>query len=212
MNALLIGCGSKWGGDFFLPEIKKDYKTTLITSSNIEDPDLNIIKISYNDINQSLFDNIKDKIKDIKFDLIFFNHNSGGGPGAEYFSPNGPKINSAAWSSSLYIHCHFPAMLIRELTENITEDTKVGWMLTGMIKDANPDNYQWGLYGSAKYINLCIMRLFSQNHPGIFFGINPWWFPKDEAQQRAEDISGLIKNLTKEHNGKAFTPDGKEWY
>ena len=210
-NALLIGTGSRWGLYFTKELISRGYDVTLITSSNPE-VDATIVNIDYFNMTNESLQRIADQVKDKKYDLVFFNHNSGGGPDAQYFKPEGPPINHRDWSKSLYIHSMFPAIFIRMISTTITEDTKVGWMLTGMIKESNPEHYQWGLYGSAKYINLCVMRLFSQNHPGTFFALNPSWFPPGEEVNDARIITDLIESVTKDHNGVCLDKNGNNWY
>ena len=210
-NALLIGTGSKWGLHLTNELINRGYEVTVISSSN---PEINarIFPVEYYHLTTEKIQELASLVNDRVYDLIFFNHNSGGGPDAQYFEPNGPMINADNWSKSLYIHSMFPAIFLRMITQSISEETKVGWMLTGMIKDANPEHYQWGLYGSAKYINLCVMRLFSQNHPGIFFALNPSWFPQGEEKQDAETIASTIEKITIQDNGICIDKNGNTWY
>jgi hypothetical protein len=208
---LLIGAGSKWGIFLTNELISRNYEVTLITSSSPQ-VEANIIKVDYHSLTNDKIKALSRQLGDQQFDLIFFNHNSGGGPDAQYFKPNGPDINSSEWSNGLYVHSMFPAIFLRSITKYITPETKVGWMMTGMIKDAQPENYQWGLYGSAKYINLCVMRLFSQNHPGIFFGVNPSWFPPGEEKINAIEIANLFEKINKDDNGFCLEKNGNRWY
>ena len=55
------------------------------------------------------------------------------------------------------------------------------------------------------------MRGFSLHHPGIFFCINPVWFPKDDFSKDAEQIFSVITKLQSTDNGKVFNKDGNEW-
>lgn len=210
-NALLIGTGSRWGLHLTNELINRGYNVTIVTSSS---PEINarIIPVDYYNLSMESIINLAKSVNDQIYDLIFFNHNSGGGPDAQYFKPDGPMIDPKSWGKSLYIHSMFPAIFLRLISKSINDDTKIGWMLTGMIKDANPEHFQWGLYGSAKYINLCVMRLFSQNHPGIFFALNPSWFPPGEEKQDAETIADTIEKITIQQNGICIDKNGNTWY
>jgi hypothetical protein len=66
-------------------------------------------------------------------------------------------------------------------------------------------------YASVKSTNLHLMRGFSLHYPGIFFCINPIWFPKEEFSKDAEQIFSLIIKLQSADNGKVFNKDGNEW-
>jgi hypothetical protein len=55
------------------------------------------------------------------------------------------------------------------------------------------------------------MRGFSQFHPGIFFAINPIWFPLEDYKKDAIQITYVIENLSKNDNGQSFMKDGSVW-
>jgi hypothetical protein len=55
------------------------------------------------------------------------------------------------------------------------------------------------------------MRGFSEFHKGIFFAINPIWFPVEDYKKDAQSIEAVVDKLTKEDSGKSFNKDGSFW-
>jgi hypothetical protein len=55
------------------------------------------------------------------------------------------------------------------------------------------------------------MRGFSEFHKGIFFAINPMWFPLEDYKADAKQISSIIERLEIEDTGKSFMKDGSLW-
>lgn len=206
-KALLFGCGSKWGLEFAKHLADSNYNVDLISSHNIEYNNITTHKIDWL---TSTEDSIKKLIPKEKYNLIFFNQNSGGGPGGEEFSPN-RNFSIDHWNLHLWINCQLPYVVVKHLSEHVDETTKLGWMLTGLILGNDPNLYQYAGYASLKSTNLHIMRGFSQFHPGIFFAINPIWFPLEDYKKDAIQITNVIENLSKSDNGKSFMKDGSTW-
>ena len=206
-KALLFGCGSKWGLTFTKHLSDQGYRVDLISSSDVDYKNVNVHKIDWLTSNEQV---IKNLVKQETYDLIFFNQNSGGGPGAEDLSPK-QNFPLDHWDLHLWINSQLPYVVIKHLSEQITENTKIGWMLTGLIVDNNPELYQYAGYAAIKSTNLHIMRGFSQFHPGIFFAINPIWFPIEDYSKDAKQILKVIDKLYKKDNGKSLNKDGSFW-
>lgn len=206
-KALLFGCGSKWGLEFTKALADKGYEIDLISSNDVVYNNVQNFKVDWITSNQHIIKNI---IKPKEYDLIFFNQNSGGGPGGEDFGPS-RDFPLDHWNMHLWINCQLPYIVIKHLSKNIKETTKIGWMMTGLITGNDPNLYQYAGYASLKSTNLHIMRGFSQFHQGIFFAINPIWFPIEEYKNDAEKIFRVIENIKKEDSGKSFNKDGSEW-
>lgn len=211
-NALLIGCGSKWGAVFTNCIQAKNFHVDLITSSNnfSDTPNVKTHKVNWQDYNESAVDEIAEKVSQTRYDLIFFNQNSGGGPNGDWFKPNN-IFSEDGWADTLKRDCMMSYRLVHKLTNSITEATKIGWMLTGLIDGKDPELWQYAGYGSMKSMHLFIMRGFANAHPGIFFAINPLWFPKGDEIKDAEAIFDIIKNIEPKDNGKTFNKDGSNW-
>jgi hypothetical protein len=153
---------------------------------------------------------IKELLVKEEYDLIFFNQNSGGGPGGDDFGPS-RDYSIDHWNIHNWINCQLPYIVIKHLSSTITEKTRIGWMLTGLIVGNDTSRYQYAGYASIKSTNLHIMRGFSEFHKGIFFAINPIWFPVEDYKTDAEQISNIIERLESKDNGKSFMKDGSFW-
>jgi len=208
MNALILGGGSKWGQHFTQHILAQGHSVDLVTSSETEQA--NNIKVDWRQLTLEELEVALTPLKGKQYDIIFFNQNSGGAPNDVWFEPTN-TFPLQAWSQSLWIDCQVPYYVIKLLTNSIHQDTKIGWMLTGLIDGREQDKWRYAGYASNKSSNVHIMRGFSQYHPGIFFCINPSWFPPGQEQKDAEQIFSIIKNLTKDSNGKVLNKDGREW-
>lgn len=206
-TALLFGCGSKWGSSFAQHLIKNGYQIDLVSSTGIDLPQVNNLKIDWISSNEHI---IKTLIPKKSYDIIFFNQNSGGGPGADDFSPK-RNFPIDHWNMHLWINCQLPYVVIKHLSDHIDEQTKIGWMLTGLIVGNDKELYQYAGYASLKSTNLHIMRGFSQYHKGIFFAMNPLWFPVEEYAKDSAQILKVIEKIDKKDSGKSFNKDGSVW-
>jgi hypothetical protein len=206
-KALLFGCGSKWGLSFTKHLSNRGYEIDLISSSDVNYENVHVHKINWLTSNEQ---NIKDLVKQESYDLIFFNQNSGGGPGEKDFGPE-RDFSIDHWNTHLWINCQLPYVVIKHLSPNIKETTKIGWMLTGLITGNDVNLYQYAGYASLKSTNLHIMRAFSRYHKGIFFAINPIWFPTESYSEDSKSILKIIDNLSKTDSGKSFMKTGEVW-
>jgi hypothetical protein len=206
-RALLFGCGSKWGLEFTKYLSANGYQVDLVSSSSVDYPNVKTLNINWVMSNEN---SIKELLVKEEYDLIFFNQNSGGGPGSEDFSPS-RDYSIDHWNIHNWINCQLPYTVIKHLSSTITEKTKIGWMLTGLIVGNDTSRYQYAGYASIKSTNLHIMRGFSEFHKGIFFAINPIWFPVEDYKKDAEQISNVIEQLEAKDSGKSFMKDGSFW-
>jgi hypothetical protein len=206
-KALLFGCGSKWGLWFTKHLADSGYHVNLVSSSDVDYPNVTNHKINWIQSNEK---SIKELVVKEEYDLIFFNQNSGGGPGGEDFSLT-KDFPIEHWNLHLWINCQLPYTVIKHLGDSISSHTKIGWMLTGLISGNDSSLYQYAGYASLKSTNLHIMRGFSQYHPGIFFAINPIWFPESDYKKDAVQIVKVIEHLSETDSGKSFMKDGSIW-
>jgi hypothetical protein len=207
-TALLVGCGSKWGASFTENLADNGYQIDLITGSNFSYPNVNTIKIDWFGLNVPKIKELLSNSK--KYDLIFFNQNSGGAPNDHYLKPYN-DLDLDQWNFHNWINCQLPYVIIKHLTPSIGSSTKIGWMMTGLIAGHDVDKFQYAGYACVKSSNLHIMRGFSQFHPGIFFAINPIWFPIEDYKKDAGQILNIIERLEIKDTGKSFMKDGSDW-
>lgn len=210
MNILLIGAGSKWGAFFTEYLSDQGCNIDLVTSTGIDNENVVNHKVDWNSFSLSDIDVLAANLSKEQYDLIFFNQNSGGGPNDRYFA-SGLDASLEGWNKSFWLDCQLPYYLIKKLQSKITEQTKIGWMLTGLINSIEEQQWKYGGYASAKTTNLHIMRSFSQYNTGIYFCLQPIWFPPGEEMIDCENIFKVIKNITKNDNGKVFLKNSQEW-
>jgi len=209
-NALLFGGGSKWGASLTKTLINNNYHIDLISSSNFEHSNVDVYSIDWNDCSEQKLNDIINNLKTEKYDLIFFNQNSGGGPNDIYFSPDN-DFPLEYWNSAFWVNSQLTYYAVKRLTNKITDHTKIGWMLTGLINGKDPEFWKFAGYASVKSTNLHLMRGFAKYHPGIFFCIQPIWFPQGEEEKDANSILNTIEGLDIEDSGKTFNKDGTIW-
>lgn len=210
MNVLLVGAGSKWGALFTEYLCSQGCQIDLITGTGIDNRNVINHKVDWNSLSLSDIDVLTANLSKDYYDLIFFNQNSGGGPNDRYFAP-GLDASLETWNKSFWLDCQLPYYLIKKLQSKITEQTKIGWMLTGLINSVEEEQWKYGGYASAKTTNLHIMRSFSQYNAGIYFCLQPIWFPSGEEIIDCKNIFKVIKNITNNDNGKIFLKNNQEW-
>ena len=202
-NALILGGGSKFGAEL-TKQLSKDYHIDLITSSDFTHDNVTTHTVDWMSLDEDILINICNKISDKKFDIIFFNQNSfnkGGPPNAGDFAP-GYRCSMDEWHNHYWINCMSTYFITQTLSNCITENTKVGWMISGIIHGDQTILWQHGGYAAVKNSNVHLMRGFASEHPGIFFAINPGHMTGDIYKQDAEIMIEQIENLTSENNGE----------
>ncbi len=203
-TALLFGCGSKWGASFATYLADQNVQIDLITSTGLEYKNINNIKIDWHNI--SLKEILQPLMKNT-YDFIFFNHQSYG-PGLDAFEDDNILFDLDTYYN---ITCQIPFSTIKILKQSINEQTKICWVLTGLIDGNNPKFRIYPGYAITKSINYHIMLGFStSNYPGIYFCLNPGWFPSDKFTEDSMSIFNFIQTITQEHDGCIFYKDGKQ--
>lgn len=210
MKVLLVGAGSKWGRLFTEYLCNKECKIDLITSTGIDNVRVTNHKVNWHSLSIEDLDIISSNLSQNEYDLIFFNQNSGGGPNDIYFSQNA-DIPLEAWTKHFWLDCQMPYYLIKKLKTKITNRTKIGWMLTGLINSVESQQWKYGGYASSKTTNLHLMRSFSQYNTGIYFCLQPIWFPPGEELKDCEKIYNTITNLSTADNSRIIMKDGSDW-
>jgi len=212
VKALLIGTGSKWGEYFTnLLANTHNYNIDLITSSDYPSTEnVTCHKVNWYSLDLPMVQSIIPSLRIDPYDIVFFNQNTGGPFGESGFR-RGTMTGLADFNQHLFVNCYLPYILIKELTDYITPNTKICWMLTGLIDGKDPDLWQYSGYGAVKSFNVHMLKGFANSHPGIFTGINPFWFPEGQEQNDAELIYNLIQSLTAESNGRMYFKDKREW-
>lgn len=206
-NCLITGGGSKFGKNITDQLLLAGYCVYLITGSNNyqDNPDVITIPVNWKTLSLTDLRNIILTLPEL--DLIFFNHNSSA-LSQQKFSKN--HIQSPKdWQQSYFVACQFPFYLIHALRDKISETTKIGWMLSELIKHPHSTQVGFADYIGNKFTNGCIMKSFSQSFPAIFFGINPESVSENLEMDihKAAGIVKLIDTCT-DLNGKIYYSTG----
>jgi hypothetical protein len=106
-----------------------------------------------------------------------------------------------------WVNCQLPYAVVKILTNTINENTKIGWMITGLVDGREKDLWKYAGYASVKSTNIHIMRGFAHQHTGIFFAFDPIWFPDDQYRQDSKIILSKIQNLTTKDTGSIVRKD-----
>lgn len=209
-NCLITGGGSKFGSKLTDQLINVGYRVYLITSSQnyIDHPSVVTINVDWKTLGLG---DLRRIISDLPtLDLVFFNHNSSA-LGIEKFSKN--HLQSIKdWQQSYFVACQFPFYLIHSLRDKISTTTKVGWMLSNLIKNPGQKRVGNADYIGNKFTNGCMMKAFAQSFPAVFFGINPEIISGDsnEDVSKAQGIVHVIETY-QNLNGKIYYPNGNQF-
>jgi hypothetical protein len=209
-NCLITGGGSKFGTKLTDALIFAGYHVYLITGTPdtyLNNSNVTVIPVNWKTL--SLTDLRSLTINLPNLDLIFFNHNSSALNRLK-FSKN--QIQSFKdWQQNYFIACQFPFYLIHTINSKINKTSKIGWMLSELIKTPGSNQIGFADYIGNKFTNACIMKSFSQEFPATFFGINPDSVSQDSNADigRANSIIKLIDTTDPEHlNGKILYSTG----
>jgi hypothetical protein len=183
----------------------------LITGSQTYLDNPNVVTIQVNWKTLSLTDLRSIILKLPELDLIFFNHNSSALSQTKFLKNQLQSFKD--WQQNYFVACQFPFYLIHALKDKISEKTKIGWMLSSLIKHPSENQIGFADYIGNKFTNGCIMKSFSQSFPGIFFGINPESVSDNATDPeldvcKASDIVHLI-NTHPNLNGKIYYSNGE---
>jgi hypothetical protein len=176
-TCLITGGGSKFGSKLTDQLLAVGYKVYLITGSQtyLNNPMVTTILVDWKTLGLSDLKKIVLGLPNL--DLIFFNHNS-----SALSQPKFQKNQLQSfkdWQQCYFVACQFPFYLIHSLRDKISTKTKIGWMLSSLIKYPQLDQVGFADYIGNKSTNNFIMKAFSQSFPAIFFGINPDSIGKD---------------------------------
>lgn len=142
-------------------------------------------------------------------DLIFFNQNSSA-LSADSFAPM-PTLKLwqqvAHWQQSYFVSCQLPYLLIQTLGARISDQTRVVWMLSGMVTRPFADPGYADYIGN-KYQNMLIMRNFAQHGAGCYIGIDPGAIAQGCEIQQTQGLDAVLALPRAKANGNVFGLDG----
>ena len=171
-HAVVVGGGQGKGAIIIDTLIENSYSVTNIGSS--KHPKCNNITVDWKDIDIPF---VQKHCKfDHPIDFIFFSQNASS-LSEQNFSLETKTLETwrliKDWTHSNWISCQLPFLIVHTLRNNIHEDTKIGWMLSGYIKHTAIGNTVHPDYSSFKYFNYLQMQCFSEQNNFKTFGIYP---------------------------------------
>lgn len=142
-------------------------------------------------------------------DLIFFNQNASALSSESFESMPTLKLwqHLAHWQQSYFVSCQLPYLLIQTLGARVTDQTRVIWMLSGMVTRPLADPAHADYIGN-KYQNMLIMRNFAQQAPGCFVGIDPGAIAAGQLDQQLAGLDSVMSRARDQINGRVFGLDG----
>jgi hypothetical protein len=216
-RALVFGGGSKFGANISLELSNRGYIVDAITSSDLQHHNVNIIKVIWKDFDYTNLTDLLDKLKVNNYDLIIFNQNSKLGPAdASLFQPGELRCPYPVtdWSRGIWTDGQLPYYVVSYLNELICSDTKVVWMLTGLINPfASLSLERHVAYRCIKMTSYYIMQAFSKNRPGIFFGIDPGHI--DGVNDKISHCASVIERIfiaDHSYNGEVYNIDKDKFW
>jgi hypothetical protein len=209
-QCLILGGGSKFGSYLTKKFIEHGYHVRLVTGNPVpwaDTDNVTTIPVNWGEISVT---NIKDIIRNIpSLDVVFFNQNSSA-LNLENFKI-GNLQNVSSWQQNYFAACQLPFYLIHSLKHKISH-AKIGWMLSNLIRHPIDNQVGYADYIGNKFTNACIMKSFSLQSTGCFFGIHPDGITNDhDSLTKSNNIVHFIDQSTVEHlNGRIFSHSGIE--
>lgn len=203
-NALIFGCGSKFGLSL-TEELENSKFLVHGVSSSIETD--RVLKINWDTCFINDFEKFLRSLPNI--DLIIFNQNSHALTDNYWQLNSVPIFNiwkqSKQWMQSHYVNCILPTHVLHTLVNanNISSQTQIVCMLSRSMFNQRPGPMDY--YGQ-KYQNYINMQQFAKNNPQTFIGVCPGSLDPDVYQLRAQQ---LINFLTQQNcnSGQFFVFD-----
>lgn len=209
MNAILIGCGSKFGLNILTELLNQGHTVYSLSGSNvqIENPNLHHTTVSWKSVSPIDLEKFLSGVPNI--DLIFFNQN-GSSLNYDNFTPleNNTSANTweltSDWMQSYFVSCGLPYYIIKRLEDRISSSTKIAWMLSHLVVNYHMKKAMgYADYIGNKFQNYMIMKNFSLHHNGCFFGIDPGYLENDPydvteflgsiASASRRDLNGTVR-------------------
>ena len=200
-NALVIGCGSKFG-HAVVTGLENQGVAVYGISGTAESN--RVLKVDWTTCVIASFEKFLRQLPEL--DFVIFNQNSNSLTDTYWKLDSVPTLEvwrqSKQWHQSYYVNCVMPTHVLHTLVNanKITDQSIVTWMLSrGMLE---PQTRNINYYGQ-KYQNYCNMQQFARNNPQTFIGVCPGILTSDQYQPKSTE---LIKLLTQSRleSGKLY--------
>lgn len=209
-QCIILGGGSKLGASLTQSFLECNYQVRLVTgSASTWDsvPGVTVIPINWH--TASIRDIAPIIANLTQVDVVFFNQNSSA-LGQQNFVLGTPQ-NVSHWQQNYFVACQLPFFLVHAIKNKIHSQTKIGWMLSVLIRHPVDSQIDHADYIGNKFTNACIMKSFSKLNHGGFFGMHPDGISDDQdGRQKAKNIVNFIDNKPADYlNGRIFSHTGQ---
>lgn len=190
-QCIITGGGSKFGARLTENFLATGYHVHLITSNGQNwkhRENVSVIDVDWHNLDISSLKHLIPTVDHV--DVMFFNHNASS-LDIKKFSGSGLQ-SQKHWQQSYFVACQFPYYFVNTLSKKLSTNSKVGWMLSSLIKYPKTDQAGFADYIGNKVTNACIMKSFSQEHTSCFFGLHPDGGTEVDADTKAADMVNII--------------------
>jgi NAD(P)-dependent dehydrogenase (short-subunit alcohol dehydrogenase family) len=201
-NALVIGCGSKFGHAVFT-ELAQRGMTVYGISGSTESS--NVLKVNWNTCFINDFEKFLRQLPSL--DVVIFNQNSPALTERYWQLDSVPVFEiwrqSKQWQQSFYVNCIMPGHVIHTLagTKKLTDQSRVAWMLSrGML---TPSVHTIDYFGQKRQ-NYDNMQQFARHNSQTFVGVCPGPLESATYQSKSTQLVDLLTQPDIE-SGKLYT-------
>lgn len=212
---LITGGGSNLGVQLVHRYLESSYEVDILTSKFINIPNVNSVKVDWWNESYNSFSNIFKTLSERNntYDCIIFNHNSGG----MYNDSKLGRLDESdhnIWAKQHFISIQTLDILLKELANNITQETKIICLLSGIIGIYNNESLalKYPGYAGMKSSLLYNMLGYSKHLNGTYICINPGHMESESDYITASRLLfNLEKNLDLSNNGSFLLLNGDKF-
>ena len=203
-HALVVGGGSKNGRPIIDVLLEHDYHVINLGSSVYSHQNVKNIQTNWNDITVEFIHRIFHHI-DHNIDFVFFNQNSSSLCSSDFSLNHDDLLEKwklvKDWSFSLWLSCQMPFLLLHTLKDKLSQNARVGWMISSYVNYQKEGVSEHPDYSSFKFFNYLALNQFSEQNELLTFGIAPD-FNRDSSDTKLKDIIADV--LSNEYKKKFF--------
>ena len=206
MNALIIGCGNKFGLNLYNNLKQSGYTVWGVTGNKADNH--NLLQVNWDTCDIGDFEKFFRQLPQL--DLIIFNQNS---PALyeDYLNLSCTDIfkvwkGAKKWKQSHYVNCILPSHALHTLSScgKLLATTSVTWILSKSMfgKSDSPVDYI-----GQKYQNYMLLKQLSTKNPQTFIGICPGHLIPQNQEIKAELLINFLKTVDSSDSGRLFVFD-----
>lgn len=170
-HAVTIGCGS--GNGRVIIDTLQERGFDVINLGQNSHPDCRNIPVSWNDLDMTTLHKLY-RPNGTMVDFLFFNHNASS-LDHTVFDTTRDALQVwrllKDWQHTHWLSCQMPVLMIHYLRKYLHPHSKIGWMLSTMMRHDRENTEQYPDYSSQKYFSYQAVKGFSRFYET--FGILP---------------------------------------